>query len=63
MNEDIKKIEISEDELENVAGGAESAASITCPMCKGKMVGTAGAQGKEGNYPKYICLACKHGVW
>lgn len=60
MNEDIKKIEISEDELEDVSGGAGIIGPVICPICQGKMVGAAGPQGKEGNYPRFVCLACKY---
>lgn len=65
MNEEIRMNEINEEALENVSGGTESATSITCPECKGKMLGTSPtSSGFTGtNIPKYICLTCRHAEW
>jgi len=62
MNEDIKKIEISENELEDVSGGAESTGSVICPRCYGEMTKTIAKPGDNSNIPRYICLACKYGL-
>ena len=63
MNEDIKKSEILEDDLEKVSGGAERETSATCPMCGGKMKGTLAIPGNTDRIPKFICLSCRHAEW
>ena len=37
MNEEIRKQEITESELEKVSGGAGRATSATCPKCGGRV--------------------------
>ena len=62
MNEDIKKIEISEDKLEDVSGGEGSAGSVICPRCYGEMTKIMARPSDNSNTPRYVCLACKFGL-
>ena len=63
MNEEIRKQEISENELENVDGGAGSEEAVVCPECGAKMRNAVSIAGKNIRVPRLICTSCRYSVW
>lgn len=62
MNEEIKKNEIRDDELENVSGGANMNSYI-CNRCKIPMMMCAPALGVTDKVPKCKCPSCGFAIW
>jgi len=56
MSEEIRKTEISENELETVSGGA-GASAVRCPKCGGRLAFMLNE--KTGQMDKPFCLKCK----